>query len=1041
MWDSDQQLNPFPGLRAFEPDEDHLFFGREEQIDDLLSRLRRTRFLSVVGTSGSGKSSLIRSGLIPSLYSGFMARAGSSWRVAVMRPGSDPIGNLAAALNQPEVLGGDVELADMNLALLETTLYRSALGLVEAVRQARLAAGENLLVLADQFEELFRFKRNTRIKDSKDSALAFVKLLLEAAQQDDVPIYVVLTMRSDFIGNCTEFPGLAEAINRGQYLVPRMTREERKAAIVGPVAVGGAEISPRLVLRLLNDVGDDPDQLPILQHALMRTWDYWQHQHRDGEVIDLRHYEATGTMREALSLHAEEAYRELESAAEQRIAELMFRGLTDTGSDARGVRRPIALAEIGRLTGSEQAAVVKVIERFRAPGRSFLMPPVGVELDGDSVIDISHESLMRAWSRLSEWVNAEARSAQIYLQLSKAAALHQEGEAGLFRDPELQIALNWQDKNAPTEAWAQRYDAAFERAMRFLELSEQEREQQINAKERQRQRQLQRARRMVLAVAAVAVLILLFGMYSLQLKTRADEAATKAVLAQAEAERQRDEAQRQKLEADKQRHLADNERVEAEHQRERAEEETRRAEAERLRAEEEERNALAQKNRAEQAAREAARAETEAEEQRTKAVAEKERAEELRRQSEASEAESKRLEKLAIARALALQTPRLRQEDQQEVAALLARQAFDLHVEALPGGHDVDDAAIFQALLTSSRRLSSPALGGDREHRDAVRALAVAPDGSAVYSGGDDGSVRRFEHRRRGAVSQSLIELGQEVRAVAVDDAGKLLAVGGLRGALGLWRLPEASMLSYLVASGPAIRALTFSPDGALLAVGNAEGAAAVWDVEAGEERSSLAIGDGAELHDLQFSPQGDRLAAAAGSRGVLVWKLSDPNAPPRVFGAERDLLSVAWAEGGESLLAGSRDGPIVQWSLSSGRGANRELVGHESAVTTISSGGELLASGSLDGAVMLWDLAVIGGDIEPIVLADNDSWVWAVALTPDGNQVLSGGADRNIRFWPTRSEHMADGICDLVNRNLTRAEWTTYLPQIPHRLICPEVR
>ncbi len=585
MWDLEEQLNPFPGLRAFEPDEDHLFFGREVQIDELLSRLRRTRFLSVVGTSGSGKSSLIRSGLIPSLYSGFMAKAGSSWRVAVMRPGGDPIGNLAAALNQPQVLGGDAELADMTRALLETTLHRSARGLVAAVRQARLDEGENLLILADQFEELFRFKQNSRIKDSKDSALAFVKLLLEAAQQDDVPIYVVLTMRSDFIGHCTEFPGLAEATNDGQYLVPRMTREERKAAIVGPVAVGGAEIAPRLVLRLLNDVGDDPDQLPILQHALMRTWDYWQHHHSDGEAIDLRHYEATGTMQEALSLHAEEAFRELESAAEQRIAELMFRGLTDTGSDARGVRRPLPLGEICELTGAGSAAVVKVIERFRAPGRSFLMPPAGVPLNDESVIDISHESLMRTWRRLIEWVDEEARAAQIYLQLSKAAALYQEGKAGLFRDPELQIALNWKDKNEPTEVWAQRYDVAFERAMLFLKYSEKERELEIAEKERRRQRELQMARRMMLAVVAVAVVVLFFGMYALQQKVKADEAATEAVLAQVEAEQQRDEAQRQKLEAEKQRQLAERERVEAERQRERAEEETRRAEGERLRDE------------------------------------------------------------------------------------------------------------------------------------------------------------------------------------------------------------------------------------------------------------------------------------------------------------------------------------------------------------------------------------------------------------------------------------------------------------------------
>src|SRR5690242_12396552 len=106
--------NPFPGLRPFEPDEDHLFFGREKQIDELLRRLRETCFLAVVGASGSGKSSLVRSGLIPALHSGLIAAAGSSWRIAMMRPGDDPIENLAACLNPPEVLGTSIELAETN---------------------------------------------------------------------------------------------------------------------------------------------------------------------------------------------------------------------------------------------------------------------------------------------------------------------------------------------------------------------------------------------------------------------------------------------------------------------------------------------------------------------------------------------------------------------------------------------------------------------------------------------------------------------------------------------------------------------------------------------------------------------------------------------------------------------------------------------------------------------------------------------------------------------------------------------------------------
>lgn len=1038
-WDSDERRNPFPGLRAFEPDEDHLFFGREEQIDELLSRLRRTRFLSVVGTSGSGKSSLIRSGLIPSLYSGFMAQAGSSWRVAVMRPGSDPIGNLAAALGEPDVLGSDPELAEMQRALLETTLHRSAKGLVESVRQARLEAGENLLILADQFEELFRFKQNVRIKDSKDSALAFVKLLLAATQQDEVPLYVVLTMRSDFIGNCTEFPGLAEAINDGQYLVPRMSREERKAAIVGPVAVSGAEITPRLVLRLLNDVGDDPDQLPILQHALMRTWDYWDRHHGDDEPIDLRHYEATGTMQEALSQHAEEAYRELGSAEEQRIAELMFKALTDGGTDARGVRRPSRLAEICGLTDAGQAAVVAVIERFRAAGRSFLMPPAGTPLTGETVIDISHESLMRTWTRLIEWVDEETRSAQLYRFLSKTAMLYQEGKAALFRDPELQIALNWKQKNQPTETWALRYDPAFERAILFLKYSEKERHLEIAEKERQRQRQLRMARRMMMAMTAIAVIILVFGMFSLQQSIRASDAALEANAARDEANRERDEANRQKLEVERQRQVAEVERAEADKQRERAQDEARRAEEERRRAREEQRNALEQRARAEQARQEAVAAEREA--QKLRAEAERQRADAEAQRSKAVEQErrTKKLEMVAVARALALQTPRLRRQDQDELAALLSLAAFQLYERGEGRG---DDPAVFQALLSSSQRLAAGEVVTHRDHLDAVRSIALGEAGQVVYSGSDDGTVRRYDARRPEAGTEVVGRLDGEVRAIAVDGADRWLAIGGLDGSLELQDLDggRSAASRELALEGAAIRALKFAPQGPLLAVGDAAGDVALWDTASGAVARSLPGGRAPDgIGALSFDPAGERLAAAAGTGGALVWTLEQPTAAPLAFGPERDVSAVAWSHDGRQLLGGTRDGLIVIWNARGNAVTGRELRGHRSGVSALAAAGRprFVASASLDGTVMLWDLAETGGDVEPLVLADNDSWVWALTLTPDGERVIAGGADRSVRLWPTRSRSLAEPICDRVRRNLTPEEWAEHLPELEYRETC----
>ena len=524
------QTNPFPGLRPFEPDEDHLFFGREEEVDDLLRLLRSQRLLSVVGTSGCGKSSLVRSGLIPSLHSGMMMQAGSSWRVALFRPGEDPIGHLAAALDQPGVLAWQepAELENTHRVMIEATLRRGTLGLVEAIEQAHLPPSDNVLVLVDQFEEIFRFRRIRQQDAAREDAVSFVKMLLEASAQRNLPIYVVITMRSDFIGECMELPGLPQALNRSQYLVPRMTRDELRSAITGPIAVAGADITPRLVRRLLNDIGDEPDDLPLLQHSLMRTWEHWCEHNKPDQPIDLDNYEAVGTLRKALSLHAEEAYHETRGGEVPWLTQRVFKALTDTFSDPRGVRRPTSIGEIALASKVSEAQVIRIVEIFRRPGRSFLMPSASVPLSGTTVVDLSHESLMRCWTRLIRWADEERLSAEFYVRLSREAAWHEAQKAGLWDDPELELGLRWRETNHPTATWSRRYDRGFERAMAFLDLSERERARQ------RAERRAMRIRRLVFAWGTAAVLLVMAGVLAV-LWVRASTAQDRAEQSLSEA--------------------------------------------------------------------------------------------------------------------------------------------------------------------------------------------------------------------------------------------------------------------------------------------------------------------------------------------------------------------------------------------------------------------------------------------------------------------------------------------------------------------------
>lgn len=523
--------NPFPGLRPFEASEDHLFFGREQHVDQILRRLRTNRFVAVVGTSGCGKSSLIRCGLAPSLHGGQMVTAGSSWRIAIMRPGAQPFAQLAMALAEPEVLDapGNPPIATA-ATVVEVALRRGQRGIIDSVQQARLQGADNVLVIIDQFEELFRFQRSRTDGKAREDAIAFVKLLLDASAQTDVPIYVVLTMRSDFIGECMEYPGLPEALNAGQYLVPRMTRDELRLAITGPVAVAGADIAPRLVQRLLNEVGSDQDQLPVLQHALMRTWDAWSARPEPRGPIDIADYDSVGGMRDALSRHAEEAFAEAGSGRGQLVAERVFCALTDLVADARGGRRPCTMSELTAVAAASHEEIRNIVDIFRRPGRSFLMPPAPVPLETTTVVDLAHESLMRCWTRLRDWAERERGAADVYLRLAQAAHWFGDGEAGLWRDPELGLALKWRAEHHPTSAWACRYDPAFDRALRFLTDSEAERDRLVAERRAERRRQWRRLQWLAGAFAALFVIVGVVALFATQARRQAQDERARAEL-------------------------------------------------------------------------------------------------------------------------------------------------------------------------------------------------------------------------------------------------------------------------------------------------------------------------------------------------------------------------------------------------------------------------------------------------------------------------------------------------------------------------------
>ncbi|HEX7318521.1 MAG TPA: ATP-binding protein [Pyrinomonadaceae bacterium] len=398
---------PYPGLRPFETDDAVHFFGRDHQVDELLDLLGRTGFLAVVGGAGCGKSSLIRAGLLPALHGGMFRDARPRWRVASLRPGYDPVGALARALAAQDGFGPAQWDDGLRTVVVETTLRRGSLGLVEVVREAGTPRDENLLVVVDQFDDLFRLAPEGH--GSIGGAAGFVQLLLEAVRQNEFPVYVALTLRTDYMGDCASFTGLPEAINAGHYLVPRLTRDQGREAVTAPAAVRRATVSLPLVDRVLNDLGNEPDKLPAFQHALMRTWHVWESDHEEGEPLDLRHYEEAGTVAGALAKHGEEAYAELPDERSRELAHNLFAALTELCAGGREIRRPVKLIDLCARTGGGEAEVTDLVEFFRREGRSFLSPPAPQPLTGESPVEISYENLIHDWPRLKGWAGAPPR--------------------------------------------------------------------------------------------------------------------------------------------------------------------------------------------------------------------------------------------------------------------------------------------------------------------------------------------------------------------------------------------------------------------------------------------------------------------------------------------------------------------------------------------------------------------------------------------------------------------------------------------------------
>ncbi len=942
-----QRPNPFVGLRPFDRADSLYFFGRREQVADLLQRLHETRFLAVVGSSGCGKSSLVRAGLIPALLGGFLVDDRDRWLIAGMKPGRGPVGNLARALCSTEDGEPDLgETAELEGAILENHTQ----AVIDHLKK-RLGTNTNLLLLLDQFEEIFAFRgseqedlpddlgRSERIAHAirQREAADFVNLVLHLAEQREVPVYVVLTMRSDFLGDCDLFYGLPEAMNLTRYLVPRLNRGQLREAIEGPPMLMGQQLAPRLVDALLNELGDRSDRLPILQHALLRSWDFWEKQ-AVKDPIDLEHYEEAGTLREALPRHANEALLNDDLLVTGRI----FKCLTDTDPGHRRVRRAASMSELTAVAGASRSGVEAILQRFNADGRNFLQVSHGPESD-DPQIEITHESLIRQWDQLASWVDEEAEARDQFRELVDRA---RRGRA-LLQDPDLQIALNWRATVQPTEAWARRYtrDAGdLDAALGYLERSRLAALKATN---------LRRRNRNLVAGAAGAVILALstLALWALDNAARARDTAR---VAMASDWMERDPTRAALLLLD-----------------------------------------VKNPERTPSAA------------QKMRQILDQPIASNVLRGHEGPV-------KLAVfspdGRRIVTGsndgTARVHWVDGSGPAVVL--RGHEDWVDT--ASFSPDGTRVVTGSADGTARVWNTDGSGEatvlRGHRGRVGSVAFNPDGSRIATGADDGKALLW---LADADAEPLILGVHEgpVEIVTFSPDGKTLLTASEDGTAQLWSADGLGEPIVLAGHEGSLTAASFSPDGSKIVIGVADGSTHIWRID--DLSESVVLGRTGGLSSIlsaAFSPDGSRVVTTAFNRyEARVWNVDDPS-EPTLLAHERGSRgtglpsAAAFSSDGRRIVTGTANGEVRVWDAV-GFDDPIPLRGHRGGVWTVafSPDGREFATASEDGTARVWSIAE---PVEPRILDGHDDWVESAAFSPGGDRVVTASDDGTARVWRT---------------------------------------
>lgn len=989
--------SPYRGLFAFQEQDAPNFFGRETFTRQLVEAVHERALVAVVGPSGSGKSSVVFAGLLPQL------RQEANWIIVPFRPGSDPFWGLAAAL----IPYLESELSETDRLVETHKLARSMrsgeLFLDDVVNRIlqKNSAASRLLLLTDQFEELYTLCPEPELRYS------FIDSLLDIVELQPfkrAPTFnIVFTLRADFLEQVLAYRPMADVIQDADLMLGPMIREELSQAIELPAEKLGVTFEAGLVERILDDVGEEPGKLPLLEFALAMLWE--QQQKR---VLSHRGYEAIARVEGALTGYADQVYAGL-SLTEQEIARQIFVQLVRPGEGTEDTRR---VAHRDELSSQDW-----ILGQRLADARLVV---TGRDAAGNETVEVVHEALIRNWGRFRQWIEDDRtfRSWQERLRASmRQWEAAQQNKGALLHGIALAEAEGWLAEREADLSQAER--TFIQASIDLKEAIATERERDRLARERLRQRIIQGL------VAGLLLAILLLTVAGWQW-LRAEQQRQVAEDAKNHLAAERDQAQlalsrqlatqaiaRQNDQLDLGLLLS--------------------VEANRITQTVDARRSL----RAGLVSNSRLTTYLHAHDDRVTSVAFS-----ADGQTMASGSNDNTIVLWDVASGLPLTPPLTGHEDNvlsidfSPVDQIVASAGDDKTIrlwDAATGqsinppltGHTSSVSSVNfspdgQALassggktiilwdLTSSPPLSSTLTG----HSGPVRTVSFSPDGQILASGSDDETIILWDVVTGEPFGPPLIGHTDLVRSVSFSPDGQILASASENGIIILWDMSDSPTFNQtLDGHTSSVRSVAFSPNslpdtgGHLLASAGTDGSVILWDTASGQPLGSPLTGHTDWVRSVAFSPDGKTLASASHDHKIILWDVTSQELDtfalgPPIAGHLEGVRSVAFSPDGQTLASGSDDETVILWDAATSEPLGPPLTGHTEGVrsVTFSPDGKTLASSSDDETIILWDVAT-GEPLGP-PLTGHTASVRSVAFSPDGQTLASGSKDETIIIW-----------------------------------------